>query len=404
MYLPGSTTANNRYRLVGIDEVRVAQQVALIIAAVTKPQSITYRHLNCASHQKYLKSDYAFPLAYFIICSAAGVGPLGRKSSGDPRPSRQQSGGDNKILGEKAHDRLSQTQRNSDLWTRRRARRGRACGRDAGSAAWEPTRPVEFIVPAGTGGGADQMARVIQGIVTKHDLMKQPMVVINKAGGAGGEGFLDVKSAKRQPAQAHHHAVEPVHHAARHRHSVQLEGPDAGRDAGARRVRALGQRRDAVQDREGLHRRGQGRAAGTVQDGRHRLQAGRPDHHRRDREGDRHEVHLHPVSGAAARSRCSSSASTSTRRSTTRSRRSRSGAPASCGRSACSTASSCLQGQGRRRHGVERHPDLQVAGPRHRVPDAARHLHAAGRDARSRSTTTSTCSRRCARRPSGRSS
>src|SRR5215218_5404524 len=66
-------------------------------------------------------------------------------------------------------------------------------------AAWEPTRPVEFIVPAGTGGGADQMARTIQGIVTKHSLMKQPLVVINKAGGAGGEGFLDVKGARGNP-------------------------------------------------------------------------------------------------------------------------------------------------------------------------------------------------------------
>jgi putative tricarboxylic transport membrane protein len=66
-------------------------------------------------------------------------------------------------------------------------------------AAWEPTRPVEFIIPAGTGGGADQMARAIQGIVTKHKLMKQPMVVINKAGGAGGEGFLDVKSSAGNP-------------------------------------------------------------------------------------------------------------------------------------------------------------------------------------------------------------
>ena len=66
-------------------------------------------------------------------------------------------------------------------------------------AAWEPTRPVEFIIPAGTGGGADQMARAIQGIVTKHNLMKQPMVVINKAGGAGGEGFLDVKSSAGNP-------------------------------------------------------------------------------------------------------------------------------------------------------------------------------------------------------------
>ena len=67
------------------------------------------------------------------------------------------------------------------------------------SAAWEPTRPVELIVPAGTGGGADQMARVIQGIVSKHSLMKQSMVVINKAGGAGGEGFLDVKGSARNP-------------------------------------------------------------------------------------------------------------------------------------------------------------------------------------------------------------
>jgi putative tricarboxylic transport membrane protein len=66
-------------------------------------------------------------------------------------------------------------------------------------AAWEPSRPVEFIIPAGTGGGADIMARTIQGIVSKHNLMKQPMVVINKSGGAGGEGFLDVKNSKGNP-------------------------------------------------------------------------------------------------------------------------------------------------------------------------------------------------------------
>jgi putative tricarboxylic transport membrane protein len=62
------------------------------------------------------------------------------------------------------------------------------------AVAWEPTKTVEFIVPAGTGGGADQMARMIQGIVQKHNLMSQPMVVINKSGGAGAEGFLDVKA------------------------------------------------------------------------------------------------------------------------------------------------------------------------------------------------------------------
>ena len=65
--------------------------------------------------------------------------------------------------------------------------------------AWEPTKPVEFVVPAGTGGGADQMARLIQGIVVKHKLMKESMIVVNKSGGAGAEGFLDIKGAKGDP-------------------------------------------------------------------------------------------------------------------------------------------------------------------------------------------------------------
>ena len=54
----------------------------------------------------------------------------------------------------------------------------------AAQAAWEPTKPVEFVVPAGTGGGADQMARFVQGVVAKHKLMKQSIVVVNKGGGA----------------------------------------------------------------------------------------------------------------------------------------------------------------------------------------------------------------------------
>ena len=66
-------------------------------------------------------------------------------------------------------------------------------------AQWEPTKNVEFIIPAGTGGGADQMARAIQGIVAKHGLMKQSILPINKAGGAGAEGFLDVKNAPGEP-------------------------------------------------------------------------------------------------------------------------------------------------------------------------------------------------------------
>jgi tripartite-type tricarboxylate transporter receptor subunit TctC len=66
----------------------------------------------------------------------------------------------------------------------------------AASWAWEPSKPVQFIVPAGTGGGADQMARFIQGTVSKHKLMKEPIIVVNESGGAGAQGFLDVKDSK----------------------------------------------------------------------------------------------------------------------------------------------------------------------------------------------------------------
>jgi putative tricarboxylic transport membrane protein len=67
------------------------------------------------------------------------------------------------------------------------------------ASAWEPTRTIEIVVPAGAGGGADQMARAIQGIITKYGLAKQSVVVMNKSGGAGGEGFLDAKSSQGNP-------------------------------------------------------------------------------------------------------------------------------------------------------------------------------------------------------------
>ncbi len=80
-----------------------------------------------------------------------------------------------------------------------------ACIALAGMAApaqaqgWTPTRTVEVVVPAGAGGASDQMARTIQGIVLKHELMKSPMLVVNKGGASGGEGIMDVKAAKGDP-------------------------------------------------------------------------------------------------------------------------------------------------------------------------------------------------------------
>lgn len=65
--------------------------------------------------------------------------------------------------------------------------------------AWEPTKPVEFVVTSGAGGGTDNFARLVQAIITKHKLMEQPVVVVNKGGGSGAEGYVYGKGAKGDP-------------------------------------------------------------------------------------------------------------------------------------------------------------------------------------------------------------
>jgi putative tricarboxylic transport membrane protein len=67
------------------------------------------------------------------------------------------------------------------------------------ASAWEPSKPITFLVSGGAGGGADQMARLIQGIVTKHQLSKEPLVVVIANGGGGGQTFMDLKNSKGDP-------------------------------------------------------------------------------------------------------------------------------------------------------------------------------------------------------------
>jgi tripartite-type tricarboxylate transporter receptor subunit TctC len=68
-----------------------------------------------------------------------------------------------------------------------------------GAAAWEPTKPVEIVVAAGAGGASDQMARMIQAAIQKHNLMKVPMVVSLKGGASGAEALMYMKSSDGDP-------------------------------------------------------------------------------------------------------------------------------------------------------------------------------------------------------------
>lgn len=66
-------------------------------------------------------------------------------------------------------------------------------------AGWQPTKPVEFIIPAGTGGGADLMARFVSAVIQKNNLAPVPFLAVNRSGGAGAEAFLYVKENKGNP-------------------------------------------------------------------------------------------------------------------------------------------------------------------------------------------------------------
>ena len=69
----------------------------------------------------------------------------------------------------------------------------------AAIAEWKPTRPVEFVVSAGPGGGTDQFARIVQLAIQKHQLMPVSVIVSNKSGGAGSEAFVHVKTNAGDP-------------------------------------------------------------------------------------------------------------------------------------------------------------------------------------------------------------
>jgi putative tricarboxylic transport membrane protein len=67
------------------------------------------------------------------------------------------------------------------------------------ASAWTPTKPIEFIATAGPGGGTDNFARAVQAAIVKNKLVDQPIVVVNKPGGSGAEGYTYAKAMPGDP-------------------------------------------------------------------------------------------------------------------------------------------------------------------------------------------------------------
>ena len=58
---------------------------------------------------------------------------------------------------------------------------------------WKPQKPVEMVIMAGQGGGADRLARLFQSIIQKENLASMPILPVNKGGGSGAEALRYLK-------------------------------------------------------------------------------------------------------------------------------------------------------------------------------------------------------------------
>ncbi|HSB69553.1 MAG TPA: tripartite tricarboxylate transporter substrate binding protein [Candidatus Methylomirabilis sp.] len=67
-------------------------------------------------------------------------------------------------------------------------------GAAAGMAAEFPNKPIQLIVPYSAGGSTDVLARAIGQVAPRF--FPQPVVIVNKAGGGGIPGRVDVVKAK----------------------------------------------------------------------------------------------------------------------------------------------------------------------------------------------------------------
>src|SRR3990172_516748 len=67
------------------------------------------------------------------------------------------------------------------------------------AAAWQPSKPVEFVIMAGPGGGADIYARYIAGLIEKNKLAPVPFVPVNRDGGAGAVAMEDTNGKEGDP-------------------------------------------------------------------------------------------------------------------------------------------------------------------------------------------------------------
>ncbi|WP_175410510.1 tripartite tricarboxylate transporter substrate binding protein [Streptomyces sp. TRM64462] len=74
---------------------------------------------------------------------------------------------------------------------------GAGSGSDSGD--WKPSKPIEYVAPAGTGGGWDTLARTSARVLDEANLIDKPLRVVNKPGGGGAIGWSYISQHPGDP-------------------------------------------------------------------------------------------------------------------------------------------------------------------------------------------------------------
>lgn len=77
-----------------------------------------------------------------------------------------------------------------------------AAAMPSAKAAWQPSKPITFIVMAGKGGGADKAVRFLVKTMTENNLVGVPFEIVNIPGNSGGDALAEL-----QRRRADDHAI-----------------------------------------------------------------------------------------------------------------------------------------------------------------------------------------------------
>ncbi len=207
-----------------------------------------------------------------------------RNASPDPTSRRQRQ-------NDKISWRKSWVARRQHFLLSAAASRARRHGSGAQRPGSRKSRSSSWPPPGRAAAPTTSPARS-QNIITKHKLTEQPIVVVNKGGGSGAEGYVYGKASAGDPYKVIFGTSNAWQQPLVFQGRLQLHRSHPDRGDGAGRVPALGQAGRALQDGGRLS---EGRRRGRVQDGRRAVKGHRRGADPHDREGRQDQADLHPV-------------------------------------------------------------------------------------------------------------